>query len=151
MKPWHSFHAVLLFTAILVTFDPRPVCAADGSPGNRSQLYDTAADAKEQITVALKTTKAENKRVILKCGANWCGWRHKLSGLLMTNAELAQLVKDNYVLPLLPWKVRRLTARDVRFHPARNRRCWMRSLADNDPVTRATRVCPLKMYFTGAS
>ena len=101
MKLWHPFHSVLLFTAILFTFVPRPGCAADGPPGGRNQLYDTAADGKEQIAAALKTAKAENKRVILKFGANWCGWCHKLSGLLKTNAELAQLVKDNYILVLI--------------------------------------------------
>jgi len=37
----------------------------------RPALYDTSADGKEQIAAALKTAKAEDKRVILKFGANW--------------------------------------------------------------------------------
>jgi thiol:disulfide interchange protein len=37
----------------------------------RPNLYDTRADGKEQITAALKTAKAEDKRVLLKFGANW--------------------------------------------------------------------------------
>ena len=37
----------------------------------RPKLYDTSADGKEQIAAALKTAKAEDKRVLLKFGANW--------------------------------------------------------------------------------
>jgi len=75
--------------------------AAEGPAPVRTALYDTNADGKEQIAAALKTAQAENKRVILKFGANWCGWCHRLSGVLKTNAELAQLVKDNYVVVLI--------------------------------------------------
>ncbi|MHB8520793.1 MAG: S41 family peptidase [Limisphaerales bacterium] len=35
------------------------------------KLYDTAADGKQQIVVALKQAGAENKRIILKFGTNW--------------------------------------------------------------------------------
>lgn len=35
------------------------------------KLYDTAAGGKQQIAVALKQAKAENKRIILKFGTNW--------------------------------------------------------------------------------
>jgi len=37
----------------------------------KPNLYDTTADGKEQIAAALKTAKAEDKRVLLKFGANW--------------------------------------------------------------------------------
>lgn len=101
MKPWHPLRSIVLFTAIIVTSAPNEARTADGPSVGRNALYDTAAEGKEQITAALKTAQAEHKRVILKFGANWCGWCHKLSGLLKTNAELAQLVKDNYVLVLI--------------------------------------------------
>ncbi len=93
--------SILLLASILIPLAPWPSRSADGPPAARPALYDTAADGKDQIAAALKTAQAENKRVILKFGANWCGWCHKLSGLLKTNAELAQLVKDNYVLVLI--------------------------------------------------
>ena len=101
MKPWHPLISIVLFTAMLAASAPNEARAADAPSVGRNALYDTAADGKEQITAALKTAKAEHKRVILKFGANWCGWCHKLSGLLKTNTELAQLVKDNYVLVLI--------------------------------------------------
>ena len=34
-------------------------------------LYDSSADGKVQIAAALKTAKTEDKRVLLKFGANW--------------------------------------------------------------------------------
>ena len=40
-------------------------------PSERPKLYDTAADGNKQVADALKAAKAENKRVILKFGANW--------------------------------------------------------------------------------
>ncbi|MEO6036290.1 MAG: thioredoxin family protein [Verrucomicrobiota bacterium] len=76
------------------------ICAST-SLAEAPVLYDVKADGTAQIAAALKTAQAENKRVILKFGANWCGWCHKLSGLLKTNAELAQLVKDNYLVVLI--------------------------------------------------
>ena len=41
------------------------------TPSARPALYDTSADGKRQIADALKVASAENKRVILKFGANW--------------------------------------------------------------------------------
>jgi thiol:disulfide interchange protein len=101
MKLSHSLCSIRLLAAIVVSLVPCVVLAADSPPTSRPAIYDTTADGKEQVAAALKTAQAENKRVILKFGANWCGWCHKLSGLLKTNTELARIVKDNYVLVLI--------------------------------------------------
>jgi len=101
MKPWRPLRFVLTFAAILIFTGPFASRAADSPSASRPSIYDTTANGQEQIAGALKTAQAENKRVILKFGANWCGWCHKLSGLLKTNAELAQIVKDNYVVVLI--------------------------------------------------
>ena len=57
---------MLLFLPALA---PSPAVAAESSA--RPKLYDTAADGNQQIAQALKTAKAEDKRIILKFGANW--------------------------------------------------------------------------------
>ena len=101
MKLRRPIRSILLLAAVAIPAAPCATRAADGPPAARPSLYDTNADAGRQIAAALKTAQAENKRVILKFGANWCGWCHKLSGLLKTNAELAQIVKDHYVLVLI--------------------------------------------------
>jgi thioredoxin-related protein len=101
MKSSRLPRSIFLLVSIVLPLVPRLARAADEPKPARPAIYDTTADGKEQIAAALKTAQAENKRVILKFGANWCGWCHKLSGLLKTNAELAKLVKDNYVLVLI--------------------------------------------------
>jgi thiol:disulfide interchange protein len=39
----------------------------------QQQIYDVNADAKEQVSAAIKTAHAEHKRVLLDFGGNWCG------------------------------------------------------------------------------
>ena len=51
-----------------------PVCSSAAetpAASNRPKLYDTAANGNAQIDEALKTAKADDKRIILKFGANW--------------------------------------------------------------------------------
>ena len=45
--------------------------AETSKKSDKRSLYDTSADGKEQIRTALKIAKAEDKRLILKFGANW--------------------------------------------------------------------------------
>ena len=73
--------------------------AAEASKGRI--LYDTSADGTEQIKAALEQAAKENKNVILKFGANWCGWCHRLSDTFKTNPEIAKTLKENYVLVLI--------------------------------------------------
>ena len=66
-----SWPLVVLFMA-LAAAHPSILVAAEPSPKPaRPKLYDTSADGSEQIASALKTARAENKRIILKFGANW--------------------------------------------------------------------------------
>jgi thiol:disulfide interchange protein len=67
----------------------------------RPEIYDKKADGKKQIEAALTTAQAENKHVLLKFGANWCGWCHLLSRLFKENPEIAKTLKDHYVLVLI--------------------------------------------------
>lgn len=101
MRTWPLPHSFWLLIFTLLLGPAFALLAADGPAVTRPALYDASADGQTQIAAALKTARLEHKRVILKFGANWCGWCHKLSGVLKTNAELAQLMKDNYVLVLI--------------------------------------------------
>jgi thioredoxin-related protein len=65
------------------------------------KLYDTEADGNKQIADGLKLAKAKKKRVLLKFGANWCGWCHKLSKCFKAEPEIAKVLKENYVLVLI--------------------------------------------------
>jgi thiol:disulfide interchange protein len=65
------------------------------------KLYDTTADGTQQIKAALEKAQKENKNVILKFGANWCGWCHRLSAVFHDNKEVAKVLNENYVLVLI--------------------------------------------------
>ena len=67
-----------------------------GKPA-RPDIYDRNADGNKQIEEALKTSKAEDKKVLLQFGANWCGWCHKLHALFKDNADIAKNLHDNFV------------------------------------------------------
>src|SRR5687767_6736775 len=64
-------------------------------------LYDTNANGNEQITAALAKAQKEDKNVLLKFGANWCGWCHLLSDHFKANPDVAKLLNENYVLVLI--------------------------------------------------
>lgn len=73
----------------------------EAAEGGKRILYDTKADGKEQIKTALQQAQKENKNVLLKFGANWCGWCHLLSDMFKENAEISKLLNENYVLVLI--------------------------------------------------
>jgi thioredoxin-related protein len=68
---------------------------------SKKNLYDPKANAADQIKSALEQAQKENKNVILKFGANWCGWCHKLSDTFKTNPEVAKVLTDNYIVVLI--------------------------------------------------
>jgi len=63
---------LLAGTAFITFMRPVPSLGAD-APGKteKPKLYDIQANGTQQIGVAIKTATAENKRIILKFGANW--------------------------------------------------------------------------------
>ena len=87
-----------LFSAVLVMAQQpssnderlRPITA-------KTDLYPVNADAKKEIEAALKTAAAENKRVILIFGGNWCYDCHVLDQALH-EGEAAKIVKENFLL-----------------------------------------------------
>ena len=69
LKAW----LCLLACAAFFTFmRPVPSLAADvPAKTEKPKIYDTQANGTQQIGVAIKSATAENKRIILKFGANW--------------------------------------------------------------------------------
>ena len=78
----------------------KPARAADeilDPVASKTDLYPAAADAKKEIAGALKQAVAENKRVILVFGANWCYDCHVLDRALHEGAA-GKIVKESYLL-----------------------------------------------------
>lgn len=63
----------------------------------KTDLYPVNADAKQEIEAALKTAHAENKRVILIFGGNWCYDCHVLDQALH-EGDAAKIVKESFLL-----------------------------------------------------
>jgi thiol-disulfide isomerase/thioredoxin len=61
-------------------------------------VYDQSADGSKQISDALMIAKKEGRRVLLQFGANWCGWCLMLHKLFVTNKDIAQELRSNYVV-----------------------------------------------------
>jgi thiol:disulfide interchange protein len=59
-------------------------------------VYDEAADARADIAAALARAKADNKRVLVQWGANWCGWCVKLHELSRSDAKIARELLYEY-------------------------------------------------------
>jgi len=99
-----------LWSANLVVLAAIPACAAPTPTGggkdrkskpDRPSIYDTRADGETQIADALKIAGRNNKRVLLKFGANWCPWCHQLHKLLKEDPRVAAKLKASYELVLI--------------------------------------------------
>jgi hypothetical protein len=62
---------LVLGFSILIGSERFSFSAETPAASGRPKLYDTAADGNHQIAQALKIARAEDKRLILKFGANW--------------------------------------------------------------------------------
>lgn len=63
----------------------------------KPELYHPTADAKADITAAVKKASAENKHVFLQLGGNWCGWCILYNNLVTTNDTLRAYMEKNYI------------------------------------------------------
>ena len=97
MKTFLSF---ITLSAVVFTWQGHTVVHAADAQGKKI-LYDVNADGNEQIKTALEKAQKENKNVILKFGANWCGWCHLLSDTFKSHEEIAKVLNQNYILVLI--------------------------------------------------
>jgi len=67
----------------------------------RPAIYDPKADARAQVATATARARRDNSRVLLMFGYNGCGWCHKLHELFGKNAEIAKLIRDEYVFVMV--------------------------------------------------
>jgi len=67
----------------------------------RPAIYDTKADAREQVKAATTLARRDARRVLVMFGYNGCGWCHKLHGLFKSDPQLGRLLADEYVLVMV--------------------------------------------------
>src|SRR5262245_54450377 len=89
-----------LFVAVVFLLHS-PIAAAQvesrpASKPKRPDIYDTKTEGKVIVEGALKRAAAQDKRVLVVFGGNWCGWCHKLHDLLKTNDSVSKLAFNEY-------------------------------------------------------
>ena len=91
--------AALILTAggCAATFAQAPASKKLPQPTVRKDLYPEDADAKAEISEALKLASRTGRRVMLVFGGNWCYDCHVLDAAFH-NAEIAPTVNKNYVV-----------------------------------------------------
>lgn len=79
------------------------VARAGDAPGKKKlpKIYDTKADGDKQIAEALAKAKRDHKRVLLKFGANWCVWCHRLHELFKFDKAIAKKLLYEYEVVLI--------------------------------------------------
>ena len=80
---------------LMLCFALLPVVA--GAQDGMKKVYDEKANQLTQIDQAVKQAKADGKNVICQVGGNWCPWCLRFADFITKDAEIAKLVKDNFV------------------------------------------------------
>jgi thiol:disulfide interchange protein len=66
-------------------------------PSVVKQGFDEHRNATDDISRAVAFAKANNRRIILDVGGDWCSWCMRLDKLIASNADTVNLIDSNYV------------------------------------------------------
>lgn len=61
------------------------------------EKFDPLRNPADDLAAAITKAQAENKRIILDVGGEWCGWCRLMDDYLIKNVELGKLRDDNYI------------------------------------------------------
>ena len=68
-----------------------------GAQEGVKKVYDGTLNQMDQIDKAVRQAKADGKFVVCQVGGNWCPWCLRFADFITKDAEIAKLVKDNFV------------------------------------------------------
>jgi thiol:disulfide interchange protein len=100
LRPAMALAALALLPAAGLRADPE-------YPKMGTDIYDVHADGAGQIAAALSRASAENKRVLLIFGANWCIWCHRLHSTLEADAAVSKALDKGFVVVMVDVNTRR--------------------------------------------
>ena len=60
--------------------------------------YDPARDPAEDLQATIKQAQAENKRILLEVGGDWCSWCHALDAYVHENAAVAEALRNGFLI-----------------------------------------------------
>lgn len=102
-----------LAIAALALFAAAPAYASPEYPKMGPDIYDVHADGNAQIAAALDLAKAQNKRVILDFGANWCIWCRRLHAIFEEDPSVSKALGAGYVVVMVDVNTRNGVKRDA--------------------------------------
>ena len=89
---------VLSSSAIFAqTNAPQPAVKTAEVKTVEREKFDPKRIAADDLKSAITKATAENKRIILDVGGEWCVWCREMDNFLIRNAELGKLRENNFV------------------------------------------------------
>jgi thiol:disulfide interchange protein len=91
----------ILFALILGSFQPafaedKP--AAKVEPVYTVKDYDPKADPQADLQKTIERAKAQNKRILVQVGGDWCGWCKLMSKYFHENEKVASALAKDYLI-----------------------------------------------------
>jgi thioredoxin-related protein len=65
--------------------------------------YDNARNPTDDLAATVTQAKAENKRILLDVGSDWCGWCKLMSHFIETNDKVRDNILNNYLVMKVTW------------------------------------------------
>jgi len=88
----------LPLTSSAVELSAKSAVTTDKSLPIFSRIYDPKRDPIADGIEALKIASANNRKVIIEVGGNWCAWCHKLDNFIHSHPKLKKDFFDTFVL-----------------------------------------------------
>ncbi|UCD51982.1 MAG: thioredoxin family protein [Phycisphaerales bacterium] len=75
--------------------------AEEPAKPKREPIYQVDGRGTQRVKAALVRAGADNKRVLLMVGGNWCGWCYKLHDVFQQDGTVASLIRSEYDLVMI--------------------------------------------------
>ena len=92
----------IALTMAFLTAAPPANASVVEPPPEKVALYPQADDARARIDAALARAKADNTRVMIQWGDDWCGWCVKLHDLCGKDRAISRKLLHDYEVVLVP-------------------------------------------------
>jgi len=86
----------LAVAAAMLVFAPASVAETNAPYVNTS--YDWRANPYRDLERAIEQASAQNKRILLVVGGNWCGWCEVLDRFLARDAEAREAFEQSFIV-----------------------------------------------------
>ena len=65
--------------------------------------YDEKQDPAEDLARTIERASAENKRILIQVGGEWCGWCHRMSEYMAANEKVRKLLDEHFVVMMVTY------------------------------------------------